>query len=150
VIRRDTIELHAGSSKGFRAGYQAVGVLALVAILSSSAEPMWVMMALCALGTVHLASNRMLRRSSEQKRLVLRADGRAIVYSMDGIVLARRCVGGWVSRWCSVVTLEELLSGRRLRCLICRSRNSRDDYRRLLVNLRMETALAADRTDTWL
>ena len=65
------------------------------------------------------------------------------------MVLARRSVGCWVSRWCSLVTLEELLSGRRLRCLICRARNSRDDYRRLLVKLRMDAALGPDRADTW-
>lgn len=150
MIRRDAIELRAGSSPGYRAGYQAVSGFALFAILSSPADPMWVMPALCALGAARLASDRMMGRSNAHRRLVLRADGNATLYSANGIVLARRSVGSWVSRWCSVVTLEELLSGRRLRCLICRSRNSRDDYRRLLVNLRMDAALAPDGADNCL
>jgi hypothetical protein len=141
---RDAIELRSGSSAGLRAGHRALSVLALAAILSSAADPMWIMMAVCALGAACLASNRMTRSSRGQERLLLRADGTATVHSANGAVMARLSAGAWVSRWCSVMTLEELLSGRRCRYLICRSRNSQDDYRRLLVNLRMDSAHAPD------
>jgi hypothetical protein len=150
VTRCDTIELHAGSSLGLRACYQGVYVLALVALLWSRAELIWIMMALVALGVAHRASGRITRRTAGHIRLVLHENGNAIMHSVHGTVPARLCADGWVTRWCSVVSLEELLSGRRLRCLICRSRNSPDDYRRLLVTLRMDAAHASDRAVTWL
>ena len=106
MIRRDSIELYAGSSQGLLACQQAASVLALVAILSAPAEPLWMITTLLALGAVP----------------------------------ARLCGEGWISRWCCVMMLEELLSGRRFPCLIFRSRNSPDDYRRLLVSLRMGQA----------
>jgi hypothetical protein len=150
VTLSDTIQLHAGSSPGLRACQQAVSALAVTALLWSRTEPMWIMIALCAFGVAHGAMRRISRRSPEIVRLVLRADGNAIVHSANGAVPARLCAGGWVSRWCSLVSLEELLSGRRVQCLVCRSRNGPDDYRRLLVYLRMDAAQTLDRAGSWL
>lgn len=150
VTRCDAIELHAGSSPGLRACHQVVCLLAMVAILWSRAEPMWIVMMLLALGAAYRATGRITRSITDHGRLVLHADGNAVVYSVNGTVPTRTCAGGWVTRWFSVVSLKELLSGRAVRVLICRSSNSPDDYRRLLVILRMHTAHASDRAITWL
>ena len=137
MIRRDSIELYAGSSQGLLACQQAASVLALVAILSAPAEPLWMITTLLALGAVHCTCNRITR---DHARLTLHANGQAVMHLVDGAVPARLCGEGWISRWCCVMMLEELLSGRRFPCLIFRSRNSPDDYRRLLVSLRMGQA----------
>jgi hypothetical protein len=150
VSLSEAIELHAGGSPGLNACQQAVSVLALVALIWSRAELMWIMMSLLALGAAHRASDRVTRRKADHFRLVLHENGNATMHSVHGTAPARLCAGGWVTRWCSVVSLEELLSGRRLHCLICRSRNSSDDYRRLLVILRMDAAHTPHRGVTWL
>jgi hypothetical protein len=142
--------LRVGSSRGLRVCHGLVGLVALALILSSGTGLMWMLVSLGALAAVHGGVAGALRGPAATTRLILRADGSAVLRRDGDWVDAERSPGGWVSRWCCVVTVSELLSERRVHCLVCSSLNTSDAYRRLLVTLRLARAHAADRGVTWL
>jgi hypothetical protein len=129
---------------------QALGLLGLYALVTSTAEPRWVAAAVCVLVAAYLVSGSYPPGGRAFERLVLRVDGSAIIHTSQGVVHAQQYGGGWSSRLCSVVVLREVLSGRRVRCLVCSSENLPDDYRRLLVRMRTAGSQAWDRPERWL
>ena len=147
---RAGIELNTGPSSGLRFARQALGLLGLYALATSTAEPRWVAVTICALVAAYLVSGRYPPDSRTCERLVLRGDGSAIMRTPQGVVHAQQHGGGWSSRLCSVVVLRDVLSGRRVRCLVCSSENLPDDYRRLLVRMRIAGSQAWDRQERWL
>jgi hypothetical protein len=68
---------------------------------------------------------------------MLRTDGTARLLRGRRALSLQRGTAHWCSRFFCVLTLREVLSGRRLRLLICPTLNSQDDYRRLQVLLRV-------------
>jgi hypothetical protein len=150
VIRRDAIVLRVGSGRWLRVCHGLVGLVALALILSSGSGLVWMLLSLGVLAAVHGGVVGTMRGPAATAELILHADGSAVL-RRDGVwVGVQRCSAGWVSRWCCVVTVHELLSERRVHCLVCRSLNTSDAYRRLLVTLRLARAHAADRGVTWL
>lgn len=133
----DVIDLQAGSSRWLQALPWLVGALGASVMLTSAVGIGWKMFLLCGLGPACAACVRAGRRQRAFTGLRLHADGRAVLFTGTGAVPGALAEGGWCSRWFCVVTFVDTLGGRRFRCLLCRSRNSADGYRRLLLRLRM-------------
>ncbi len=150
MTRPDAIVLRVGSSRWLRVCHGLVGLLALALILSSGTGLGWMLLSLGALAAVHGGVVGTMRGPAATTELILHADGSAVLRRDGDLVNAQSCPGGWVSRWCCIVTLRELVSARRVHCLVCRSRNTPDDYRRLLVTLRLARDDAVDRGVIWL
>ena len=150
MTRPDTIVLRVGSSRWLRVCHGLVGSLALAVTLSSGAGLMWMLLSLGALAAVHAGVMGTLRGPAAAAGLILHADGSGVLHRDDGLLDVQRCPSGWVSRWCCIVTVRELLSERRVQCLVCRSRNTPDAYRRLLVTLRLVRDHSTDRGVIWL
>ena len=146
----DALVLTVGSSRGLRVCHGLVGLVALALILSSGTGLMWMLVSLGALAAVHGGVVGTMRGPAATTELILHADGSAVL-GRDGVLVdVQRCPAGWVSRWCCIVTVRELLSERRVQCLVCRSRNTPDAYRRLLVTLRLVRDHSTDRGVIWL
>jgi hypothetical protein len=144
------IELKTGPSRGLRLAELLLGVLALCALLTSPADPQWVALASLVLVVTFFALGRFPRKADGAGSLVLFTDGSAAIRTGRGIVHGRRCHGSWSSRLCSVLVLQVLPGERRMRFLVCRARNGADDYRRLLVYLRVADPEGNDRVERWL
>jgi hypothetical protein len=139
------IDLRAGHARWVRHGHAGVSLLGLAGILGSGAPPAWTTAAVAALALVHCAAARRMRDPGLHGRLRLFADGTAVFVTGGGEVSALQLGGGWSSRWFCAVPLHRLADGRRITAIVCRSLNAPDDYRRLLVRLRMREALAPSR-----
>jgi hypothetical protein len=137
MIAPDVIDLQPGSSQWLQASPWLVGALGASVMLTSASGAGWKVLLLCGLGLACAACIRAGRRRRVFTGLRLHADGRAVLFTGTGAVPGALADGGWCSRWFCVVTFVDTLGGRRFRCLLCRSRNSADAYRRLLVRLRI-------------
>jgi len=133
----DQIALRIGSAWWLITGHRLFGLCGLLAILCSGARAAWIIVAACAWFATQAAARRAMRKAADVSALVLRSDGSALIMSPTGTEEALPCAGGWVSRWFSVVTLELLADGSRIRVLVCRSVNDADAYRHLLTHLRL-------------
>jgi len=139
----DVIDLEVGSGRWLQASPWPVGLLGALVMLNSAFAVGWKMVLLCSLGLACTACFRAGRREKALTVLRLHADGRAVLSTGSGSVPGALADGGWSSRWCCVVAFVDTLGGQRSRCLLCRSRNSADAYRRLLVRLRMGSSAVA-------
>lgn len=132
------IELYVGYARWLRWGHAGVSLLGLAGILGSGARPAWMAAAVAALALVHLAYARRMSGPGSHGRLRLFADGTVVFGDSGKAVSARQRRGGWMSRWVCAIPLERLTDGRRRTVIVCRSLNPPDDYRRLLVRLRLQ------------
>jgi hypothetical protein len=139
------IDLRVGCARWLRRGHAGVSLLGLAGILGSGARPAWTAAAVVALALVHFATARSMRGPGSHGRLRLFADGTAIFVTGGREVNALQRDGGWSSRWFSAVPLGRLDDGRRMTAIVCRSLNAPDDYRRLLIRLRLREQLAPSR-----
>lgn len=109
---------------------------ALGLLFSPSTWP-WIVFAISVLLAVHLAGLTYLRRVQPPGILQLHTDGGFRLQSgaqkFDGELLR----SAWVSRYLCVVRWKPLSEPSRP-CLVCASENHQDDYRRLLVHLRLK------------
>ena len=137
MSRSEAIPLRSGCSRWLRVAHAVASLLGVAAILLSHCRPQWTAFLLAALGLVHLVTTLRLRQATADGVVMLQGDDSATMLAPGGGVPLRRRGGDWASRWCCVLRLEEVISGRRIDCLICRSLNSPDPYRQLLVRLRM-------------
>ena len=143
------LDLHAGCARWLRCGHAGASLLGLAAILGSGARPAWMAAAVTALALVHTAGARRMSGPGSRGRLRLFADGTAIFASGGSAVVALQRGDGWMSRWFCTVPLERLADGRRMTVVVCRSLNAPDDYRRLLVRLRLRNAHAPSTGLSW-
>jgi len=131
------IDLEVGSGRWLPVWPALFGILGLVIVVTSAAAPGWKVV---WLGAFSLACTVCIgggRRADTVTRLRLRVDGSATLMTAIGARPAMLAEGGWCSRWCCVVPLTDTLAGPGYRCLVCRSRNSADAYRQLLLHLRL-------------
>jgi hypothetical protein len=144
MSRPEEISLRIGAGRWLRVAQAVASLLGVAAILLSPCAPHWTAIALAALGFVHLATARRLRRAAAEGVVTLHGDDSATILAAGEAVPLRRRGGDWASRWCCVLRLEAVISGRRIDGLICRSLNDPVPYRRLLVRLRMREARIRD------
>lgn len=145
----DLIELRLGSGRWLRAHHRLVSLLGGVAIVMSPVSVGWQGTAVGALILVHALTSWRMSRFDGPGRIVIGGNGNATLFAGGSGVQARYRGAGWASRWLCVLPLETLSDGRHLICIVCRSRNSRDAYRRLLVRLRADGAPGVDRDPGW-
>jgi len=141
----DVIDLEVGSSRWLQASPWLVGTLGMAVILASAAAVGWKLLLLFGFGVSCATCVCPGRGELAFTGLRLRADGSALLLTENGPIPGALADSGWCSRWFCVVTFVDTLGGRRFRCLLCRSRNSADAYRRLLVRLRMNSLADAAR-----
>lgn len=146
----DVIELYAGCSLRLRLGELGMCLLAAGGILLAGSTAVSTAGWLCLLGGVYWGISRISVRSQISGKLMLRTDGSASLIRDHRSVRLQRGAAHWCSRIFCVLTLQEVLSGRRLRLLICPTLNSPYDYRRLQILLRVAAVGRANDTLRWL
>jgi len=148
VTRPDGIELRQGCGRWMRASHATTSLLAATVILASAAPAMLAVGLLAALLMLHVTTARRLRRAAAAvPGIRLFDDGTAALLTPAGAVPALLGGCAWASRWISVVPIQPLDGRRRVFCIVCRSGNPADAYRRLLVMLRMRDG--QDPTSRW-
>jgi hypothetical protein len=148
VTRPDGIELRQGCGRWERAAQAAISLLAAMTVLTAAAPATLVAGLLAALFTLHVGTTRRMHRAAASvPRIRLFDDGTAALLTRTGAVPALLGGCAWASRWFSVVPIQPLDGRRRLFCIVCRSTNPADAYRRLLVLLRMRDG--QDPTSRW-
>jgi hypothetical protein len=135
---RTCLQLRFGDSRRLAAVHYLITFLALCAIFSASAQTSWKLIFAVLLLLMHFSSRINANRPGQNGGLHLFQDGAVYIKSADGRE-ARAVAGrhGWASRWASVLPLIEEDSGRRRYCVVCASKNTHHEYRRLLVWMRM-------------
>jgi len=142
----DCIDVRAGPAPWLAVAHLVVPALGVIAVLFSNIARQWAV-ALCGLIVlVGAAGFRRLARQSPTGRLRLYLDGTATLLGACGEVRAIQDPGAWVTRWICVLPLVPLDSDRLLRCVVCRSLNRPDSYRRLMAWLRLRSM---PRTHHW-
>lgn len=131
----DTIVLRSGCAPWLTHAQSGAALLALALLLQSGAAPAWIGGAVAALAFVHVASMRRMQARDRRGRLHLAADGSALLFTPAGLRAARQRPGAWVSRALCVLPLQDRDSGRRFRCVLCRSLNAPAPWRRLQARL---------------
>lgn len=137
MVHPEVIALRTGAGRWLRFACAVVSMLGFVSILLSRANLLWTAAALGVLCLISADTFRRLRRHGEGQVLTLHGNGSATMLTEAGTIPLLRRGNDWGSRWCCMLRLQHVLSGRRFDCLVCRSLNSPDAYRRLLVSLRM-------------
>lgn len=138
MMRTDGVELRQGPAPWMRLSHLAASLFAAIAILIAPAGLTAKLLLLGALPLVHLTTARRTRRAAECAPCIqLFEDGRASILTRSGAVPASLRGGVWSSRWFSVFRLKRLDGRGCLDCIICRSENPADAYRRLRVMLRL-------------
>lgn len=131
------IELRIGAGTDLKVGQVALVVAAGFALIRSGAHPVWISAALITLIGVHLGTLWWAWRHAANGILRLHENGSATFDTAAGRLHAEQSSGGWTSHWVCVVPVVEVGSGQVVRCVVCRSLNQPDSYRRLLVWLRL-------------
>jgi hypothetical protein len=134
----DRIELRGGAC-GWLAQLQwVVATVAAILLLTLSTPWHWKLATWAALSFVY---GFLLRHNTQRhppSRLLMRLDGTLLLLNagveLDGVV-----EGAWVSRWLCVIHWTATGDNRRQHSLVCASDNTPDDFRRLLVLLRLGT-----------
>lgn len=132
------LQLRYGESRRLAAAHYLVTLLALFAVLSAPAQLSWKLLLTALLLVMHFSSRINANRPAQNGDLRLFHDGAVYLKSADGQE-AQAFAGkhGWASRWVSVLSLIDEDNGRRRYCAVCASKNTDDEYRRLLVWMRM-------------
>ena len=132
----DPLLLRVGPARWLNRAPYAVVAAALLGLLTAGIDP------LCSAGASTLlvgcafAAIRWQRGRATRGRLHLARDGAAVLFTPRGLVQAWLGPGAWVSSALCVLELRETDTGRRRRCVVCRSLNKPASYRRLLSLLR--------------
>jgi len=136
----DVIDLEVGGGRRLQAAPWALATLGFAVLLSAAATAALKIILLGSLVVACAACARRRPRQDAVTHLRLAADGSAVLYTATGALTAMLRDSGWCTRWCCVVPFVDTLGGRHVRCLLCRSRNTTDSYRRLLVHMRLAGA----------
>jgi hypothetical protein len=137
VASESGMTLRIGPARWMTAWQLAISALSIGGVLMSRAGAGWIALFLGSLLAANMVGFIRMRCGGKVSRLHLHGDGHAIVCMGKNAEHAWQLEGGWASRWCCVVPLRVIGTGRRLHCLVCRSCNAPDAYRRLLVSLRL-------------
>jgi hypothetical protein len=140
MTRAESVELLQGPAFWMRLLHLAASLLAATAVLIAPASPSVKLLLLGGLPIVHMATSRRMRRSAEQApRVRLFEDGKASILTRSGAVPALLQGSVWSSRWFSAFRLKRLDGRGSIDCIVCRSVNPADAYRRLRVMLRLRS-----------
>ncbi len=116
---------------------------AAILLLTISTPWPWKLGTLAALFFVHGFLLRHNARRHAPSSLLMRVDG-ALLQESAGIGLDGLVDGAWVSRWLCVIHWTATGDSRRQHSLVCASNNRPEDFRRLLVLLRLGSRPSRD------
>lgn len=144
------VELSFGPARWFCKAGGTLAVLGVLAILGSPAGGAWKLGFISLLSIVYLLSYAHTVSSNRTGTLIIYPDYRVEIHTTRGNDgLANLAGHGWLSRWFSVLTLVDEYSRARMHCLVFSSENSPDTYRRLLVAMRMRSAISSAQGLNW-
>jgi hypothetical protein len=133
--------LRFGPGNWLRAVHFFVSALGVVAILLTPSGLDWQLGALSSLVLVSYLVHAVGMSQRQSGWIELLQDGSAQVRAQDGqkhaLFLSENA---WVIRWLCVVTLFEPDSRKRYHYVVCATENSLDEYRRLLMFLKMRSS----------
>jgi hypothetical protein len=135
----DCVQVRAGPAPWLVGMHLLLPALGILAMLSSNIDLHWVLAWCGLIPMVSAAGVLRLSRHSPIGRLRLFPDGTASLIGADGAVRAVQDHGSWVTRWLCVIPLVRPDSGQTLRCVVCRSLNRADNWRRLMAWLRLRS-----------
>ena len=130
------LELRCGATRQLLHLQQAAAIIASVNLLLVPAPPSWMIGSIAALQLVNLGGFVYMRRMQAPGTLLLRDDDTVLLKQGRSEHRGNLLPSAWVSRWLCVLRWKPL-EGRSRPCLVCRGANRFDDYRRLLVRLRL-------------
>lgn len=133
----DRIELVTGSGAWLERAHRAFLAMAALSLALTHTPLAWKLAALAALLVISLVERQAWRQMRSRTRRILKRVGEDIVSPTEQAYWQLRQGRVWISRWFCVFRLEDRDTGKGILCLVCASENHPDDYRRLLVWLRM-------------
>jgi hypothetical protein len=138
VARADYLELEFGSAQWMRRAYRVLLLLCILAISISPAPWSWKLSAWALLAIVWLLSSLVTGLSANRGKVRLYRDNSAMLSTaIERRVFASLAERHWVSPWFCSIGVHLARGGARRFLLVCRAGNDEDEYRRLLVFLRM-------------
>lgn len=146
----DTLALNFGLSQRFRFAQVMVAITGLMGVLWCPASVFWKFSAIFLLMLSAWRIDRLTAHPDRSGMIRLCIDGTARLRTASGYnarVLLK--ANNWTSRWLCVLALYEVDHNRHHYCVICASDNFNDQYRRLLVLLRMGSPDAGLQKATW-
>lgn len=143
MIPADYVVVRSGGARWLEMTQGLVAFIAGLAILFTQSS--WILKAfvLIALAATYLAGALKMRKDRSSGELRLFTDGTAIHDRGSQRCVAVQGSPAWVSRWFCMIPLVKHSGTDIIYCMICASNNHPDNYRRLLIWLRMHHA--ADR-----
>lgn len=133
----DRIELLEGPARWLESLRVLLSLVACFFILTASTPWLWKSGAIAALLLFSGSAFHRSARRNVRKMLLLRLDGSLRLDRGGKVVEGRLGGGAWVSRWVCVFHWTDLESGSRNHSLVCAVDNRPEDYRRLMVWLRL-------------
>lgn len=130
------LELRCGATRQLLYLQQAAALIATVNLLFVPAPAPWVIGSISALLFVNLGGLVYMRRMQSPGMLLLRDDDTVLLKQGRSEYRGNLLPSAWVSRWLCVLRWKPL-EGPSRPCLVCCGANRFDDYRRLMVRLRL-------------
>ena len=138
----DRIELRSGAAPWLYQAQTLAFAAAAILLLTATTPWLWKTAALAVLLLVHFHALGHTRRLHPTRKLVLRLDHSLRLYEGNSETDGTTGEGAWISRWLCVLRWTAGDGSRRI-SLVCASENHVDDYRRLLVFLRLRVGTGA-------
>ena len=132
----DRIELRSGACFWLARLQRLITFAAAILLLALTTPWPWKLGALAALSVAHALAVRHNRRHHSSSALQLQVDG-TLRQKQPGIELDGIVESAWVSRWLCVIHWTATGERFQRHNLICASNNRPEDFRRLLVLLRL-------------
>jgi hypothetical protein len=144
VDQRKAVELRVGESGSLRSARIVLCLLALLQLLAADTPTTWKLISITALLLCFVLISWKIRKLAHFRLLRLQDDGMVTLVRQDGKEIPGVLEGGpWVSAWVSVLPVASFDRWPRHQLLVCRSKNRPDDYRHMMMFLRLG-AVAGD------
>ena len=136
----DRIELVAGAAPWLERARVATLLLAVISLGLAGTAWAWKLVSLGLLAGIHLAGLSRWRVHAKRSPIVLKREAGDIVSETGNSYRVLQEGYSWLSRWFCVFRLADQDTAQCTTYLVCASENHADDYRRMLVWLRLHPA----------
>jgi len=132
------IDLVTGESRWLRIARHGLFATAASMLAFAPTDPIWRWAAVAGVGLVAMLASIRLGRMTRIRSLHLMAHDMVTLRRVDlPEIQATLGSDSWCTAWMTIIPLNCLDRQKRLRVLVCRSRNHPEDYRRLLRLIRL-------------
>lgn len=132
----DRVQLRSGVCLWLSQLQRLVAFVATLLLLTLSTPWHWKLGTLLALSVVFASVVRHNARHHPHGRLMMRMDG-TLLQERGDVEMHGMVEGAWVSRWLCVIHWATAEDNRQRHSLVCASNNRPEDFRRMLVLLRL-------------